>query len=536
MSLDVLRERLSDRWWRLNHLYWIVDKAGCVVRFKPNWAQSQLHFSMHYRNDVLKARQLGISTYTAILILDTCLFMPNYHCGIIDKTLPDAKAKLGKIKFAYDRLDYVPEDASDLDRALGKLGAGIKEAVRITKNDETMKVFSNGAEVCVGTSLRGGTLQLLHVSELGHVAAHAPIRAREIVTGGINTVSMDGVVIKESTHEGGKYGINYEMTNNAMIHAGKELSNLDWKFFFFSWKDNPDYRLEGVSAPTDSYLVKYFETLEREHGIVLDEAQKAWYGAQYRTYGYLVKQEYPTVPAESFETQVEGAIYGAQIVDLRLKGRANAEFEVDDMAPLYVSWDIGMSDYMSMWLWQVGGDGKYYVVDCIQASDKALSWYVAQIHEWERLYYPVKKLLIPHDAARRDWEGVSFEDKLAAAGFDVDIVPRTPDLWASIMAVRSFLRHCVFHERCSLPTKVDGTEYMSGLNALENYQKSPMGANGTVKEAPLHNLCSHAADGFRTFVEAVAAGLVSKHTEFTGLLERNKGNGGLALGVDALLG
>ena len=51
---------------------------------------------------------------------------------------------------------------------------------------------------------------------------------------------------------------------------------------------------------------------------------------------------------------------------------------------------------------------------------------------------------------------------------------------------------------------------MSGVNALENYQEAPPGRNGSLVREPLHNRCSHAADGFRTFAEASEAGLVGR--------------------------
>ena len=91
---------LSSQLWRLEHLYWIENKAGQLQRFSLNRAQRRLHERLWYRNDILKARQLGISTYVAMLMLDMSLFRSNFHCGIIDKSLPDAQQKLAKLHFA----------------------------------------------------------------------------------------------------------------------------------------------------------------------------------------------------------------------------------------------------------------------------------------------------------------------------------------------------------------------------------------------------------------------------------------------------
>ena len=514
-DIDHLRALLSQREWRLNHLYWILDKGGRMVRFRLNWAQRELHQNIWYRNDVLKARQLGISTYVSILMLDMCLFGKNVHCGIIDKTLVDGTGKIGKIAFAYQNLGYLPDDALPEDRSLAELGAKIQAEVpaSISKTQVELK----GSVIQAGTSLRGGTYQFLHISELGYVAAHAPLRAREIVTGAINAVGKDGVIIRESTHEGGKYGLNYEMTKRSMEMVGKELTPLDWRFFFFSWWKNPEYQLDVPSDRQFSTpLNKYFDDLEGRCRIQLTTQQKAWYEAQEKTFGGLVRQEYPSTPDEAFQSLVEGSIYGKYIDALRAAGRLCAEFEADDLAPYYVSWDIGMADYMVLWLWQVRGDGKFYVMDCLQANDKPLEWYIRFVRsQWEERFGPIAKHLVPHDAGRRDANGLSFDAHLRRAGFVVSVVPRTPDVWAGIFAVRRLLNHCIFHERCSEPLTIDGVAYMSGVNALENYQKAPTGSSGVERDTPLHNRCSHAADAFRTFAEAYEKGLVTKEGAVT---------------------
>ena len=110
---DVLKRFLSDSAARLNHLYWIIDKDGRPVRFRMNWAQRELHETAHTRNNILKVRQLGLSTYIAMLILDMCLFRPQFKAAIVDKTLTDAEAKIAKIAFAFQRLDSLPEHSDD---------------------------------------------------------------------------------------------------------------------------------------------------------------------------------------------------------------------------------------------------------------------------------------------------------------------------------------------------------------------------------------------------------------------------------------
>lgn len=151
---------LSSQLWRLEHLYWIENKAGQLQRFSMNKAQRRLHEGLWYRNDILKARQLGISTYVALLMLDMSLFRSNFHCGIIDKSLPDAQAKLAKLHFAWDHLDYLPPEPSAMDVALARLGERIKRMSGVEKKGEwrpctaalTRLAFSNGSDVRVGTN------------------------------------------------------------------------------------------------------------------------------------------------------------------------------------------------------------------------------------------------------------------------------------------------------------------------------------------------------------------------------------------------
>lgn len=55
-----------------------------------NEEQRHLHDHAALRNLILKVRQLVFSTYIALRMLDSCLFIPNFHAGIVDRTLAEA--------------------------------------------------------------------------------------------------------------------------------------------------------------------------------------------------------------------------------------------------------------------------------------------------------------------------------------------------------------------------------------------------------------------------------------------------------------
>lgn len=514
---DYIRGRLDTQLWRLENLYWIENKSGSMQRFRLNAAQKRLHSNLWYRNDILKARQLGISTYVALLMLDMCLFTPNFHAGIIDKTVPDAQQKLDKIRFAWEHLDFEPAGASPGDKALAWVGGLVKKETGVARRGSiapptdarTRMVFANGSDIRIGSTLRGGTLQFLHVSELAHVSVHSPWRAKEIRTGTINTVPANGYIIKESTHEGGRFGVNYELTRQAMENAAlPQLTPLDFRFFFLSWFDHESYSLDGRGGWSRD-MTAYFDDLATRHGIALSPGQKRWYARMARTMGASMKQEYPSTPDEAFSAGNEESIYGPWITRLREQGRVGGEWNVNREEDLYTSWDLGLSDHTAIWLVQCYG-GCVYWFDHYAANQFPLEHYAMKIREWEKAYGPVAAHLLPHDAARRDPHGHSYVESLGRYGIDrVRVVPRTPDVWRGINALRELLPKSYFHVR-TLASRVNlkGEKEPGGLTCLEMYRTIPPGRGGALAEMPLHDASSHSADAARTFAEAHAHGLL----------------------------
>lgn len=69
----------------------------------------------------------------------------------------------------------------------------------------------------------------------------------------MNAVGKNSVVVMESTHEGGKAGLAYQLMEQAMEVVGKPLSSLDFRFFFFSWLQHREYSLDGVEPRLDDF-------------------------------------------------------------------------------------------------------------------------------------------------------------------------------------------------------------------------------------------------------------------------------------------
>jgi hypothetical protein len=200
--------------YRLNTLYRIINRDGKDIPFKLN--------DLHTRNLILKARQLGMSTFSVIHLLDQCIWTPNLSAGIVSYSLEHAQHIFKRI---------IGHSLSNLPNWLN---------VEILGQSAREITFANGSVLRVDTTLRGGAYQLVLVSEFGKTCARNPLKAEEVVTGTLNTLSQNGTAIIESTGEGND-GFFAEMVNQAVQRGNENLSPLDYKLFFFPWYQEPSY-------------------------------------------------------------------------------------------------------------------------------------------------------------------------------------------------------------------------------------------------------------------------------------------------------
>jgi hypothetical protein len=457
---------LNDPLWRLNNLYWIIDKAGNKSMFRPNWAQNKLYQDMWYCNIILKARQLGISTFVCILFLDRCLFNSNQHAGIIAHTREDAEMLFRRVKQAYDSLP--PE----------------LKALRSANTDNARELqLSNGSTLRVGTSMRSSTLQYLHISEFGKICAKYPDKAREIVTGSLNAIAPGQYVFIESTAEG-REGYFYEMcreAQNAKI-SGKNLSSLDFRFHFFPWHGHKEYRINTVNFALPSDMQRYFSQLEATLGYSIEPEQKAWYIKRAETQGEDMKREFPSTPQEAFETSNEGLYYGKQMVESRQNGRISRVY-YDVNVPVHTAWDLGYNDSTAIWWYQICGQ-EIHLLEYYENSGEPLTHYLQLVKSKS---YTYGKHIVPHDAAVHEYStGLSRVEIARNHGIAFTIAPDIA-LIEGIDAARNILNRCWFDEiKCS-----------PGIKALDSYKKEWNDRHGCWSSQPLHNFASHGADAFR---------------------------------------
>lgn len=292
-QLEVMHDQFSDWRWRLNNLYWIIDKEGKRVQFRTNTAQEQFLNDLWYCNIILKARQLGFSTLIQLLMLDACIWFRNISCGTVAHTREDAEALFNdKAKYPYDQL---PDQIRTMNPA--------------TNDSARHLSFQNNSSLSVGTSMRSKTLQYLHISEFGKLCARYPDKAQEVKTGALNTVQAGQMIFVESTAEG-EEGDFANMCAKAMKSAAQRrpLNKMEFRFHFFPWFIDPSYRLPADSVPVSQAVQERIDRLVKR-GIILDPEQIAWYAAKHDLLLSDTFSEFPSTPEEAFEAKNKGDFF-----------------------------------------------------------------------------------------------------------------------------------------------------------------------------------------------------------------------------------
>ena len=481
-----LAENLKDPSWRIAHLYKILVKGdddqddGLVMQFKPNAAQRRFIKRLWHRNVILKARQLGFTTLIAILWLDHALFNPNSRCGIIAQDREAAEVIFrDKVKFAYEHLPEI-----------------LKKAMPLARDSATELLFGhNNSSIRVATSMRSGTIHRLHISEYGKICAKFPDKAKEVQTGSIPAVPKTGILVIESTAEG-REGEFYEITRRAQAasDSGKVLSPRDYRFHFYAWWMEPNYRLDPTGTVITDKDREYFLKVEAECGTELDDQQRAWYvatrNADFSGNDERMWQEYPSTPGEAFQVSTEGTYYAAQLAQARKEGRITRVPYMPGV-PVDTFWDIGLNDQNFIWFHQKVGL-RHHFIKAYGNVGEAPNHYVAEI---QKTGWVFGKHYLPHDGnARRIQQNSTktYAEMLEELGLrNVVIVDRIQDKLVGIQMTRNVFPACYFDEdQCS-----------PGLIGLENYRKEWNARLGVWSDYPRHDAASDPADAFRQFAQ-----------------------------------
>ena len=499
-----LARALASWEWRIfsGRLYKIMTKDDgedgddAVQPFQPNIIQTHFAYSLHNRNVILKARQLGFTTMIAIMWLDHALFVSDQRVGIIAHALDDAEAIFrDKVQFAYENLPQ-----------------SLRVIFPVEKKTQKEILFAhNNSAIRVATSMRSGTIHRLHVSEMGKIGAAYPIRAKEIVTGSLPAVPATGIVIVESTSEG-RSGEFYVMatTSQRVCQTGKPLTPKQFRFHFYPWWTEKKYRSNPKHIPVTEEDHEYFDRIENECDTLLTPGQRAWYvdTRDHEFGGDHTKmwQEYPSTPDECWQQSTSGHYYAKQMAACRRNERIKL-FDLDPYLPCDSVWDIGKRDGTGVWVFQITPEGDHKFYRYIQGWNEGYSFYTSQLIQlgvtWRTMY-------LPHDAesGRQTKDGITTPIEILrgmAPGWNWQSLPRIDSLETGIEITRKHFPKAIFHaEGCK-----------EGLAHLENYQQRWNPAVGAWANEPLKNEATEAADSFRQWAQAVEAGAFQTQSKRT---------------------
>ena len=251
----------------------------------------------------------------------------------------------------------------------------------------------------------------------------------------------------------------------------------------------------GTPKGTNHFFEMYQTALR-----LMGEGRDNWYAAIYKASetGVLDDEELDdaraTMSPEEYEQEYEcswtaslkGSYYGDYVNEMEEAGRI-IDFDIDPNYPIRSAWDLGISDSMAIWLYQIVGR-EVRIVDYIEDSGKGLEFYVQKI-QGKGYILDTFGHALPHDGAARELgTGKTRQEQLEVYGIRAHVLPRQ-SLADGIHAARTLLRRpTVFIHR---------SKCTRGIDCLRNYTRKYDRAKGQFLDTPNHNWASHGADAFR---------------------------------------
>ena len=475
--------------WRMNELYRIIDKDSNSIKFRLNPVQEDVLDNLHKRNVILKARKLGMSTFAVLYLLDEALWERNLACGIVSYSLEHAQHIFKRI--IGHALDTMPEE--------------YKAGFNIISRSAREINFEHGSSIRVDTTLRGGTYPLVLVSEFGKTCARNPQKAEEIVTGTLQAVPKDGMIIIESTAEGSD-GYFCDLVNQCTIRGADNLNPLEYKLFFYPWYSDKDNTIEDDSKQLlDVRLIDYFKKIEAENKITLTLGQKKWYALQSVLLGDNIKREFPSTVSEAFQSSSDAYYFAEGINEAYNTNRCLYSPLYDALLPVYVAMDIGVNDLTVMIFFQLA-HGEVRIIDYYEDKNKGVDFYAKFLLQDKKFLYHT--IFLPHDSTKRDILDVfntyerDFRRLFTGTNTKFHVLKRM-DKQLSISHAKNMLGRCVFN--------VQRVKQL--LDYMSKYRKKWNEQQGRYVDEPYHDIHSNYADAYQYLTQAVS------HIEAAGTLK-----------------
>lgn len=250
----------------------VLDKSKRLVPFHWNKAQKDFHSKRTGRDLILKARQLGFSTYIQGELFRRAVTKTTTSITLAHDGDTTTKMRMMADRF-YDNCRY-----GDIQPERKYANA----ALATYPEFDSACIIATAGNVNTG---RGDTYTDLHGSEVAFWRD-----AESIIAGAMQGGNPD--VILESTPNGAQ-GYFYELCMEALSNNGV------WSLHFYPWWFDDNYRIpvmqgEQIQATDEE------AQLIRKHNLDLEQIK--WRRNKQRELKHLFKQEYPEDPITCFLT------------------------------------------------------------------------------------------------------------------------------------------------------------------------------------------------------------------------------------------
>ncbi len=272
-QLDEARAKLSNKDWRMSHLYKIKTKNRELKTFKRNAAQTNYASRKALFNEILKARQLGFTTECLIDDLDDTITVPNTNTAIV----------------AHER-DKVVKLFEIVKRAYENMPGELKPRVSFDNRNE-LYFPDLDSKIYVTLDTRGETVNNLHWSEVAFTKG-----AEEKAAAIFASVPKGGRITLESTANG-MSGYFYDEWEDKGSKFTKHFYSWLWQA---EYQDDLETSLDELRAEYRSLAIRYGLMMDIEERFNLTPEQLQFYVNQVRKNKHLVLQEYPTTALEAF--------------------------------------------------------------------------------------------------------------------------------------------------------------------------------------------------------------------------------------------
>lgn len=288
--LAELKNKLKDKQWRLNNLYYIVDKNSKKIKFKENTVQKRLSSNNSKKKIILKARQMGITTHQVIEMFDYVCWNRNVTAVILCHENDALKKIFNIVKRAYDFMH--PSIRPKIDRGGGSVN-------QLYFPEINSRIFTD-------LEVRGTTINWLHISE-------AAFAKWERIDATLQAVPIDGTITFETTPNG---------IGNNFYEFYFDKTNDFYSRFFFPWFFHDEYQMPTKKINYTDEEKDLMEMALKKFKVKMTKEQIAWQRMKKAELKEMFYQEYPSDEHTCFLTSGDPAINLLVVEEMIKKAKA----------------------------------------------------------------------------------------------------------------------------------------------------------------------------------------------------------------------